>query len=118
MSESKHKLNKTEYMRVACNECPFRKDSMRGWLADYTPEGLHNLVMSEVQFPCHMLMGDENIEFEDAELYEPCTGAIRYMKQAGKVPRNYKLAAIVKQATDVEDILTPQEFIVHHRPFE
>ncbi len=104
-------------MKKPCNECPFRKDSLRGWLADYTPEGLHNLVVSEISFPCHMAsQSDSNIELESADLYPPCMGAISYAKKAGKLPRRQDLMERMKlvNPSDMENILSPQEFIKHH----
>ena len=101
-------------MKNTCKECPFRKDSIRGWLSDYTIDQLHNLVMSEIQFPCHMQMGDEDIKFEDADQYPVCEGSIKYMKKSAKMPRNPVLLKMVQEAPKDENILSATEFRKHH----
>ena len=104
--------------KVPCNECPFRKDSMRGWLAGYTPQELHSIVMNEVGFPCHMTHTEEDLEWEDAGTDEHplCAGALRYMKKGAKRPRNPELLKLVLAVDikDCEDILSVPEFIQHH----
>ncbi len=101
-----------------CNDCPFKKTSLGGWLADYTPQELHMLVMSEKPFPCHMTHED-TISWEQAGTKEHplCMGALKYMKKAGKLPRNKELADILKSVSreDLEDVLSVPEFFEHHK---
>lgn len=108
-----------EACKKPCNECPFTKTSMRGWLANYTPESLHGIVMSEQPFPCHMLH-DEQIEWEDAgtSQYPICAGSLRYMKKGAKQPRNLELKKLVSNLTlnDCKNILSIPEFFEHHKP--
>lgn len=98
-----------------CNECPFRKDSIRGWLADYTPSHLHLLVMSEQPFPCHKTH-DETLELSEAHKYPLCKGALAYMKKSGKSPRNPELKKLVQEvdADTLENTLGLKEFFEHH----
>lgn len=104
-----------EHCKAPCKECPFRKDSLRGWLADYTPQELHNVVMSEVGFPCHMTH-EEEIGWDDVKNYPMCAGALRYMRKCAKSPRNSEMAAIVRafKPEDLENILGIGEFFDHH----
>ena len=81
--------------KTPCNECPFRKNSLAGWLAEYTPTHLHQIVMGEQPFPCH-LTHEENISFDEAKKLPLCNGALAYMKKNGKSPRDKELNEFVK----------------------
>ena len=98
-----------------CDECPFKKSSLPGWLADYTPTQLHGYVMSERPFPCHMTH-EENLTFQEAEDYPLCGGALAYMKKNAKMPRDRDMADYVKQIDkeQLEEILSTPEFFKHH----
>lgn len=109
-------------IKSPCTDCPFRKDSLRGWLADYTPEELYNIVLNEQPFPCHMAMKKTDyVEPKEVgnEEYPICAGSLRFMKKSGKLPRNKELALLLKQIAveDCENILSQIEFITHHKPF-
>ncbi len=101
-----------------CKECPFREDSLPGWLADYTPEELHRIVMNEIPFPCH-LTHDEDIEWDQAGKEDTplCAGALRYMKKGAKSPRRQDLAFHVNKLTigDCDGILSVPDFFTHHK---
>lgn len=104
-----------EHCKIPCNECPFRKNSLPGWLADYTPQSLHSFVMSENPFPCHMTHEVE-LSFEEAGEYPLCAGALRYMRKNAKMPRNPEVASIIKsfKPEDLENVLSTIEFFNHH----
>jgi hypothetical protein len=108
-------MEKYKSCKVPCKECPFRKDSVAGWLANYTPQDLHTLVMSEQPFPCHMTH-EKDLEFNEAEEYPLCKGALAYMKKNAKSPRNQELNALVKAVEPevTENILGFVEFFKHH----
>ncbi len=103
--------------KKSCNECPFTKTSLKGWLADYTAQELHNIVMNENPFPCH-LTHNNNIGWHEAgtEQYPLCMGALKYMKKACKLPRNIELAKIIKAIpyNELDNILSVPEFFKHH----
>lgn len=107
-------------MSKPCADCPFRKDSIRGWLADYTPMELHQIVMNELPFPCHMAMQEEDVPWEEAEDEIICAGSLRYMKKNAKKPRRKGLAELVNKLTpaDCDNILSGTEFLDHHQPFK
>lgn len=100
-----------------CKQCPFRKDSLAGWLADYTPQDLHNIVMNELEFPCHMTH-ETDISFEEAasNKYPLCAGALGYMRKNAKKPRKPELAELVSRIDKeiLDDILSVSEFFDHH----
>ncbi len=105
------------HCKKPCNECPFRKDSMAGWLAEYTPEQLHGIVMNELPFPCHMTH-EEDLDWSEAGKEDTplCAGALMYMKKSAKKPRRNDLALLVEQIDrkDCDNILSVPEFFNHH----
>ncbi len=104
--------------KSTCSECPFRKDSMKGWLSEYTPQDLHNIVLSEQPFPCHMTHKDE-VSFEKAAELPICAGGLAYMRKNFKSPRNKEHADLVKQVDkETMDItLDRTEFFEHHKGY-
>ncbi len=105
------------YCKKPCNDCPFRKDSLAGWLSDYEPQELHNIVMGEHPFPCH-LTHEEDLDWEEAGKKETplCAEALLYMKKNAKMPRHPEVRQIMNQFTkeDCNNILSVPEFIKHH----
>lgn len=112
-----------EACKKPCSDCPFRKNSLAGWLSDYTPQELHSIVVNEMPFPCH-LTHKENLSWEEAGKKETplCAGALMYMRKAGKSPRKTELAKFVKKIklSDCDNILSVPEFFAHHtmKPIE
>lgn len=101
--------------KTTCDECPFTKTSLAGWLANYTPIELHRIVMSELAFPCHMTH-EKDLTWKEAEDNLLCAGAIRYMRKNAKQPRREDLAELVNGLTvsDLDNILSMKEFFEHH----
>src|SRR6185369_4064435 len=93
-----------------CNDCPFVKTSLKGWLGPYSgPQELHNLVMSEKPFPCHLSHEEIDVEWNEVgEEFPYCKGALGYMRKAFKIPRNPVLAKLVKEINkeELENILS------------
>ena len=111
-------------MKKPCDECPFRKNSLPGWLGPWEALGLHRYVMdSEKPFSCHMTIRDKvdlvsgeetTTSVENTEL---CVGSILYMNKGGKLARDPFLAEqqdrFEKDST--EDILSVKQFLEHHK---
>ena len=110
-----------EICKKPCDECPFREDSLPGWLSTYTAIELHTLVMNEFPFPCHMTHND-NLDWEEAGKYETplCGGALRYMRKNAKSPRRQDIAIHVNSLTqeDCKGILSTSDFFTHHNKFK
>ena len=76
-----------------CKECPFSKESIKGWLADYTVDDFKDMMNKEQLFPCHMLMPDRDLNNEDVqELIENgeiklCRGYVESMIKSCKLPK-------------------------------
>lgn len=104
-----------------CAECPFSKQSMRGWLGDYTVDDLLMLYRFDVPFPCHMTMktatgisADAVTDAIQSGKMQLCRGYVEMMKKCYKMPRREWLAEIVKNAETTVDSMTTQEFLEHH----
>lgn len=105
-------------LKTPCNDCPFRKDSAPGWLGPYSgPLALHQFIMSETPFPCHLTHEEKDLApgVAGSEKHPLCSGAIAYMKKNGKRPRNPALAGLVSACNDTEGILALPEFFQHHK---
>ena len=104
--------------KTPCNACPFRKNSLPGWLATYTPTELHSVVMSEKPFPCHLTHPTEELSWDESGTPEHplCAGALMYMRKNAKNPRNPELSKLVRsiKLEDCDNILNTSEFIKHH----
>lgn len=103
-----------------CAECPFSKQSVRGWLADYTIDDLLMFNRFDVPFPCHMTMGKGDIQTHEVAAaiqsgkMRLCRGYAEMMKKSCKQPRPEWLAAIVNDITVGDDAMNTGEFIEHH----
>lgn len=87
-----------------CNECPFSKNSLPGWLADYTPDEVIEFVTNEGLFPCHkMVKGDDLDQDEVEEKIESgemklCRGFVESIIKSAKSPRyNQTLIEAMKE---------------------
>lgn len=123
--------------RHPCAECPFRKDSLPGWLGEDTdPEKLINTVLGLVpigegqfigkdpeDFDCHVstaaVLEAAGVE-EITPTLEPsvshCVGALLLLKARCKRPFNrQKSAAMQEVSANVPMLGTREEFIEHHK---
>lgn len=102
-----------------CNQCPYRKESLPGFLGDanYQPElFLQQLDMKEMH-PCHLAIKDwENYTKEELLAANKCTGALQFMNNSLRIHRNPKIAALQKTAGKNEKVFQwKSEFIEHHK---
>lgn len=108
-----------------CKECPFRKDSVKGWLGDLTPEEMLEHIFHERVFSCHMTRGEdeENNFLQIVQGKQPiCRGfiisATKSAKRFGKMTMGRALGALQDSiditATEREEIMTAWEFKEHH----
>jgi hypothetical protein len=102
-----------------CDDCPFRKNSLRGWLGPWHPQELSRHVMSN-DYACHQTQNDPS-DYEDMDLDEPlpasviedliqydahqCRGSVLYREKNG-----YQQACSPAH----EKILSIEEFMVYH----
>jgi hypothetical protein len=107
--------------RKPCNDCPFRRRSLRGWLGSSSPEQFSATVQSEMPMPCHETIdysdpGWQITQLDDAAL---CAGALIHMRNQFKSPRDPKLSAAVNAVEPQKNVFQwPHEFIEHHNSGE
>ncbi len=109
---------KKKHCKVPCGECPFRKNSLPGYLGGFSTTETFQAVTSEDDFDCH-LTRDENDEGEEVERMS-CAGRMLFASNLAKQFRRKDLEAVrleLKNNTPEhikENILSYQEFKKHH----
>lgn len=99
-----------------CNECPFRKDSLRGYLGPWTGRVLDFLhdAMSEGGFACHQTIEINNHWTPRTRV---CAGSLRFANKCAKYYRDEELAELQEtQPKDDPNILGLLEFTKYHNP--
>jgi hypothetical protein len=107
-----------------CNECPFSKKSIPGWLADYTVQDIMDFQNGEALFPCHKMMPDADLDQEEVQQkiesgeLKLCRGYVESVIKSAKSPRyNQVLKDAMAQARAEglsEESMPIWEFKKHH----
>lgn len=84
-----------------CSDCPWSRDSLKGWLGGETPENWVAEAHGDHPVPCHTLTGAQ------------CAGIAIYRANVLKRPRNPETLVLDKDKAAV--FATPMEFLAHHR---
>ena len=90
-----------------CDECPWRREPLPGWLGPYTVDDWLALVHSDEPIACHKSLKEESW---NGALQ--CSGAAIYRANVGKLPRNKEIAIGPKDKDSV--FSTPMEFMKYH----
>jgi len=106
----KNELNKP------CNECPFRRDSLPGYLGNYSsPEEFIAETMSDTEQPCHM-----SVDYEDPDWVSSlgdkanhCYGSLVFFRNICKMSRDPDRPRA--EANHDEVFSSPSEFTSHHK---
>lgn len=105
-----------------CSACPFRRDSLPGYLGDATgdPMTFVRPIWSEaIRQPCHLTVDwDAPGAQADAAVAPLCRGALIAMRNCGKMPRDAEVGSAVRATDpDRETVFSNiGEFIAHHAP--
>lgn len=105
-------------MKTPCEQCPFRKNALPGWLGPYeNAQELLNVINGEIHFMCHMTLGADDEEVDETKM-KYCKGALLFMINNGKMPRDRKLAELRNKAKgeDLSNILDVPGFMYRHDP--
>lgn len=99
-----------------CNDCPFRKKAMPGWLGEATPESFIECIQREQPLPCHQTIdyGDPawKEKWISSEIGNTCAGALILSSNMGKLPRD---RAFPRMPSDRENVFaTSFEFLEYH----
>lgn len=104
-----------------CNECPFSKDSMKGWLGPHSIEELMDYIQFEYPFSCHKTRDDETTDIAIAAGdYPVCRGfvaaASKSFKLFGTTEAGRQMRLFQDQITpeEKEMVLSKWEFREHH----
>lgn len=115
-------------LRKPCNDCPFRRKSLAGWLGSANPEWFISAALSDYGIeagatsvpaaPCHQTVDYEDPDWEDKlDGSDACVGSLIFARNNGKFPRGEETLELVKSVVvDREGVFaTSHEFINHHR---
>lgn len=67
--------------RTPCSDCPFRRDSLRGWLGGSQPSEFVAMAHSDMRYPCHLTRGKWAKRPQ-------CAGLAIYRANVAKLPRD------------------------------
>jgi hypothetical protein len=71
-------------LRQPCDQCPFRQDTLRGWLGE---ERAREIAQSVVEwdrtFPCHKTVTHDDDDPQDTEAEQHCAGALQFVLSYG-----------------------------------
>lgn len=97
-----------------CNECPFRRVSLPGYLGAATPDDFIAVATyGETPMPCHKEVNYESKNWEKLMLRaRQCTGHAIYLGNTCKDPRNKEVYTMPADHALV--FSTPVQFIEHH----
>ena len=108
--------------KTMCDECPFRKKSLPGWLGPHSIDDIEKVVQSDEPFICHKSIaemiesgipeGDPQLEEEG----EHCVGMLRYRNAMCKRSRDPETAQAQTEIRSVDDVpvIEARKFREHH----
>jgi hypothetical protein len=86
--------------KTPCSDCPWARDSLKGWLGTMTPEEWLAAAHSETSIECHTLLGAQ------------CAGSAIYRANVCKTPRYPEILQLPKDPDKV--FTSPMQFHEHH----
>jgi hypothetical protein len=92
-----------------CNECPWRRESLPGWLGPHDAEEWINLVHGDGQVACHKTI----VVSDDPTGTTTCSGSAIYRRNVAKSPRGVP-ADHQLDADTVNVFARPDQFTDHH----
>lgn len=105
-------------LKKPCNECPFRKKSLPGWLGPWKPrEILQSIAVNP--FPCHRTIRHNEQRYEDDTL-QSCAGMALFLNNNLEKSRDTSNAihqwAVRNADTSIKNsvFLNTLEFMDHH----
>lgn len=101
---------------TACAKCPWRRDSLRGWLGDETPSGFLWATQREHHMPCHCDIDYENDDWElHLETAAHCAGSLVHLKNNMQLPVDKVLRGMMEQVEKSDEVFQwGKEFLDHH----
>jgi len=106
--------------KVMCDECPFRANSLKGWLGPHSIKDIKKIVQSDAIFICHEEIEEMNFRgFRDKEIIEKgqhCIGILRYRNSVCKRSRDKETSQVQDDLKTVpdQDVIPPNKLLEHH----
>lgn len=114
-----------------CNECPFRKKSLPGYIGDHSDVSeIIDIVQGDGKFPCHMQVNvvrkQQGCSYKDALVRAPvCAGSAAFLCNQIKVSRDPEVGAAQKLVGTREDVFgmpgstwSIAEMTAHHKRYK
>lgn len=95
----------TRQHTTPCDDCPFARTALRGWLGDASPAAWIAMAHGETRIECHTRVGPGRVGFQ-------CVGAATYRANVCKMPRDP--SQLRRPPDPVAVFATPAEFRAHH----
>ena len=96
-----------------CRECPFRRESMPGYLGEDTPDGFMATTLADHEMPCHLTVDYEEDDWEESlDEASYCAGALNFFRNMCKISRDRNRPQGEKDPTVFSN---PMEFLAHHK---
>ena len=97
-----------------CRECPFRRESLPGYLGADNPRHFVALAMSDEQMPCHLTVDYESDDWREQAEQEgtQCSGRAIFLANQFKLTRNREVGRLPRDVVSV--FQWPHEFLAHH----
>jgi hypothetical protein len=106
--------------KKACSDCPFRRDSILGWLGDDVAENFVRGALADYAdypLPCHVDIDYKDPNWLEAQYPESalCAGALIFCRNNAKRPRDSERSAWVSAIEPDPSVFQyPWEFYEHH----
>lgn len=102
--------------KEACERCPWRRTSVRGWLGDETPSGFLWATQREHHMPCHCGVDYEKADWKESLVSSPhCAGSLVFLKNNMQLPVDIVLRKMVERVEKSDEVFTwGKEFLDHH----
>lgn len=101
----------TNYCKKPCNECPFKKESLKGWLGEFSVEETLRTASADQDFLCHV-SGRGTIK-------KQCAGRMLYATKTAKMFRDPIIEGIRKEVVEANpnfrDEILGFDFKTHHK---
>lgn len=104
-------------VKKPCNDCPFRKASLAGWLGASTPHQFISTTMADHPMPCHLTVDYSDPAWKaklDTSGASYCAGALTFFANIFKLSRDLDRPRMPRSDAV---FASPQEFLDHHETY-
>jgi len=102
--------------KTPCDDCPFRRDSLPGWVGDSTPEDFIQTTMADVPMPCHKTLdyndSDWKRDWDTGAAGLLCAGALTFFANTCKLSRDRNRPRLPKDPVNI--FSNSVEFMEYH----